>query len=82
LNKYIKCNFGGLRCGTSTIVDVRRLKVKQEVPAINSCYLLRNSRALKASPTNHRNFEEEKLQKRATTITQNREEREETRHIS
>jgi len=28
LNKYIKCNFGGLWCGTSTIVDVRRLKVK------------------------------------------------------
>ena len=28
LNKYIKCNFGGQRCGTSTIVDVRRLKVK------------------------------------------------------
>ena len=28
LNKYRKCNFGGLRCGTSTIVDVRRLKVK------------------------------------------------------
>ena len=29
LNKYIKCNFGGLGCGTSTIVDVRRLKVKE-----------------------------------------------------
>ena len=27
MNKYIKCNFGGKRCGTSTIVDVRRLKV-------------------------------------------------------
>jgi hypothetical protein len=27
LNKYIKWNFGGLRCGTSTIVDIRRLKV-------------------------------------------------------
>ena len=26
LNKYVKCNFGGQRCGTSTIVDVRRLK--------------------------------------------------------
>jgi len=31
LNKYIKCNFGGLRCGTSTIVDIRRLKVKTSV---------------------------------------------------
>ena len=29
LNKYIKCNFGCQRCGTSTIVDVRRLKVKK-----------------------------------------------------
>ena len=28
LNKYIKCNFGGEWSGTSTIVDVRRLKVK------------------------------------------------------
>jgi len=28
LNKYINCNFGGWRCGTSTIVDIRRLKVK------------------------------------------------------
>ena len=28
LNKYIKFNFGGKRCGTSTIVDIRRLKVK------------------------------------------------------
>ena len=27
LNKYIKCNFGGYRCGTSIIVDIRRLKV-------------------------------------------------------
>ena len=27
LNKYIKCNFGGWRCSTSTIVDVRHLKV-------------------------------------------------------
>jgi hypothetical protein len=27
LNKYIKCNFGGWQCGTSTIVDIRRLKV-------------------------------------------------------
>ena len=26
LNKYIKCNFGGQRCGTSNIVDIRRLK--------------------------------------------------------
>ena len=25
LNKYIKCNFGGQRCGTSTIVDIRHL---------------------------------------------------------
>ena len=31
LNKYIKCNFGGQRCGTSTIVGVRRLKVKNVV---------------------------------------------------
>jgi hypothetical protein len=23
----MKCNFGGYQCGTSTIVDVRRLKV-------------------------------------------------------
>jgi len=29
LNKYIKWNFGSYRCGTSTIVDVRRLKVKR-----------------------------------------------------
>jgi len=28
LNKHIKCNFGGQRCGTSTIVDIRRLKFK------------------------------------------------------
>jgi hypothetical protein len=30
LNKYIKCNFGGQRCGTSTIVDIRGLKVKDK----------------------------------------------------
>ena len=29
LNKYINCNMGGLRCGTSTIVDIRRLKVNR-----------------------------------------------------
>ena len=29
LNKYIKCNFGGYRCGTSIIVDIRRRKVKE-----------------------------------------------------
>jgi len=29
LNKYIKCNFGGSRCGTSTKVDVMRLKLKE-----------------------------------------------------
>ena len=28
LSKYIKYNFGGYRCGTSTIVNNRRLKVK------------------------------------------------------
>jgi len=28
LNKYIKCNFRGKRCGTTTIVDIRRQKVK------------------------------------------------------
>jgi len=27
LNKYIKCNFRGKRCGTTTIVDIRRQKV-------------------------------------------------------
>ena len=27
LNKYIKRNFGGWRCGTSDIVDIRRLMV-------------------------------------------------------
>ena len=27
LNKYIKCNFRGQRCGTTTIVDIRRQKV-------------------------------------------------------
>ena len=27
LNKYIKCNFGGQRYGTSTIDDIRGLKV-------------------------------------------------------
>jgi len=27
LNKYIKCNFRGYRCGTTTIVDIRRQKV-------------------------------------------------------
>ena len=37
LNKYIKCNFGGWRCGTSTIVDVRLLKVKQEQIAVWLC---------------------------------------------
>jgi len=37
LNKYIKCNFGGWQCGTSTIVDVRRLKVKQEQIAVWLC---------------------------------------------
>ena len=29
MNKFIKCNFGGKRCGTSTIVDFRRLKVNR-----------------------------------------------------
>ena len=29
LNKYIKYNFGGQRCGTSTIADIRRLKIKE-----------------------------------------------------
>jgi len=29
LNKYIKCNFGGQRCGTSSIVDIRQLNVKR-----------------------------------------------------
>jgi len=36
LNKYIKCNLGGSRCGTSTIVDIRRLKVN-EPQAIHRC---------------------------------------------
>ena len=27
LNKYIKCNFKGQRCGTTTILDIRRQKV-------------------------------------------------------
>jgi len=27
LNKYTKCNFRGQRCGTTTIVDIRRQKV-------------------------------------------------------
>ena len=31
LNKYIKCNFGGKRGGTSTIDDIRGLKVKGSV---------------------------------------------------
>ena len=36
LNKYIKCNSGGYRCGTSTVVDVRRLKAKnRHYPACN-----------------------------------------------
>jgi len=29
LNKYIKCNFGGWRCGTSTIDDISGLKVNE-----------------------------------------------------
>jgi len=29
LNKYIKCNFRGQRCGTTTIVDIRRQKVSK-----------------------------------------------------
>jgi len=29
LNKHIKCNFRGLRCGTTTIWVVRRQRVKQ-----------------------------------------------------
>ena len=35
LNKYVKCNFGGLRCGTSTIVDIRRLKVNSQCAALS-----------------------------------------------
>jgi len=31
LNKYIKSNFGGERCGSSTTVDIRRLKVNMRV---------------------------------------------------
>ena len=30
LNKYIKCNFRGQRCGTTTIVDIRRQKVNRQ----------------------------------------------------
>ena len=37
LNKYIKCNFGGQRCGTSTIVDIRRLKIKGLLTLFTVC---------------------------------------------
>jgi len=36
LNKYIKCNFRGLRCGTTTIVDIRHQKVKHDLQQILS----------------------------------------------
>jgi len=42
-NKYIKCNFGGQRCGTSTIVDVRRLKVKTELQLTTNSPILKYS---------------------------------------
>ena len=45
-NKYIKCNFGGQRCGTSTTVDIRGLKVKQ---IITSNYTHKFSASLMAA---------------------------------
>ena len=39
MNKYIKCNFGGYRCVTSSIVDVRRLKVNFQRPVCPRCVL-------------------------------------------